>query len=343
MPKAMFVALGLVLLVEIVLHIMPGDWLLGYGPGLGSYYDVLHTLQTRGPAQVSVLGTSRGRESIVQPLLREMVRERLGKEITVANYSLAGAHADEMHRVARLMFAGAEKPEIVLYFVSPKMIKADPPDHQRLGILGVFPDVLGGRIGQILAAQSEEPLWRLRQWLDGHYYTFRYRHRIRWTLTAWARGRRPESAVQGDFTTWQRYGGDRSLATHPVSAERIDTYASQLMNGSGVYCVGEDQLAAVAATAELCRTHGVPFVLLEAAISEDLQEHFPTGVTETFTNALQSTARTVGVEVQTMSMVGADLDHTDFREQSHLNRQGGEKVTRALADRFILPAIRLGE
>lgn len=338
-PKALVAAMVIIVVLEIILHLLPKDMLLGYGQGLSSYYEVKHTIQTRGPAEVAVLGTSRGRESIVVPELVALVRDRIGRDITAANYSLAGSHADEQLQVARLLMASESKPAIILYFLSPLILQGDEANLQRLGILGRFPDMFAGRTGQVIASSTEKPFWNLRNWIDRNYYTFRYRHRFRYLMTSAIRRRQPISPIQGDYTMWQLYAAERSLETHPVSVERIQGYVARLLDENGQYVIGERHLTALAETIALCQTHDVPIVIMAAAISPDLDTQLPDQVKNTFHDSIAAVTGAAGLEFYTMAEIGADLDRGNFREQSHLNRSGGEIVTRAVVDRFVVPAL----
>jgi len=51
-PWAVLMAFLIGLGVEFILHLMPAKMLLGYGEGLGTYYEVLHTIEEYGPAEI---------------------------------------------------------------------------------------------------------------------------------------------------------------------------------------------------------------------------------------------------------------------------------------------------
>ncbi len=338
-PWAVILAALLVVLVEVVLHLLPDQALLGYGRGLSAYYDVRHTVEQLGAADVVVLGTSRGRESVAQPLLREIVGEELGQPITTASFASPGSQADEMRQILHLTLESPRKPGLVLYFLSPSMFQAESPDRSRLEVLGQGTDRFAGRPGQVLTRELDQATRAWRRWLDRHYLTFRHRHRFRYLLVSAFRGRRPTSAVHGEMTMWQLYDARRSLETHPVPRPRVRRYVGRMLDADGVYRPVPRQVAALEETVRLCREHGVPIVVLHAPLSPDLLAETPAQLERTYQEIARGAAAIAGQQPRTVADLGVRLTRADFREQSHVNRAGAEKITRALARAVVTPVL----
>jgi len=338
-PWAVIGAVALVVLVEVVLRLVPDAHLLGYGRGVATYHDIRHTIEQLGPADVSILGTSRGREAVDLPYLRARVADTTGQEITVASYTSPGSHADEMLQVARLLTGDPAPPRLVVYVVSPTMIQDPGVNWPQLDALGAYPARFAGRTGQFFTGIFDRWSFQWRQWLDHHYLTFRHRDRLTFLITSLVRRQAPTSAVQGDLTVWQRYEPELSLASRPVPAFRIQGMADRMLDADGRYHTDPREVQDLATTLALLRDHGVPVVLLDAPLSQPLREAMHPALIADYLDVVRGVARKWGLEVHDVADLGVALTDADFREQSHLNQQGARKVTAALVERFVVPAL----
>ncbi len=338
-PWAVVIAGLLVVGVEVALHVAPAQSLLGYGEGLGTYYEVRHTIEDSGPAEVAILGSSRGRESIAMPNLREALATGTGRPVTAANYSCPDAKTNEMLLVARALTAGDMRPRVIVYIVSPRALLGEDRSASREEIFGVFPNEYGQRQATVLASVSEYPLWEVRNGLQEHWLTFRHRYRARAFMSSLPRGQVPTSPVQGEWSRRQRYGWSRSLVTHPVSEERIRAYVGRLLDEDGAYPIGDTRIAALADLMQACRDAGTELVLVAAPMSDDLVRNLPDGTMARFDAVVSSLAADHGVAYVPAQALGLHLGREDFREQSHLNRRGAEKLTERLAEDIILPRL----
>jgi hypothetical protein len=336
---AVALAALIVLTVEIVLHCLPTGALLGYGDGLGSYYEVRHSIELQGAAEVAILGESRAREAVLMPMLDGLCETLLGRDVRTANYACPDARTTEMLLVTKEMLGSARKPALVMYLISPRGLLRNDRNLQREEVFGVFPDVCAGNSALALASLAERPMWDLRNGLQKVSYTFRYRYRFRNFLASAPRQREMLSPIQGDYTTWQRYVSNRSLVSHPVSDAHIRDYVARLLDENGEYVLGDSRVAALRDIAKLCAEAGVELVLVSAPISDDLARLKPAGLMERFDGTVRTVAEEMGVRYLTAADLGVSLDRGDFREQSHLNRNGAEKMTRALVEQIIVPEL----
>lgn len=341
-PRALAAAVAVVLAVEIALRLLPAPTFTGYGQGLGSYYEIRHAIETDGPAGVAVVGSSRGRESLVMPDLAERLASAGSGALRVGNYSCPDAKADEILLITRMLTAGDARPRAIVYFVSPRILHGETLSEQRREIFGVFPDQYGAEPEHWLASLSEKPLWDLRNVLHRHYFTFRYRHWIRNNLVAAIRGRTPTSPVRGGFTNWQLNAPGRSLVNRPVGRAQIDAYVNRLLDAEGRYAMGGIRVDALRETIRLCREQEVPLLLVAAPIAPDLMEAYPDGLYGGFLGILAQLQEEEGVSFHTLEELGVELGREHFREQSHLNRAGAEILTRAVTDRLLAPTIGAG-
>jgi len=335
-------AVVLVLLAEAGIRALPLDTVLRYGEGLGTYYEVRHTIEQRGAAEIALLGSSRGRETVVVPDLQARVAAALGRTPSVANYSCPDAKTSDMLHVVDLLGSSAQPSRLVLYFVSPRTLHGEGENIQRQDVFGIFPDQYGRSTAHWLASLSERPFWDLRNALIRDYATFRHRYFIRNLLANTPRGRRPVSPVQGEETTWQRYNATRSLVSHPVSEAQIRSYVARLLDDDGRYVMGDERIRDLEAVVASCRRAGMELILVGTPLSAELALHYPRGVIEDYYRAVDDLSRRLDVEFLTTDLLGLRFGRDDFREQSHLNRQGAERMTAALVDQVILPRLQDG-
>jgi hypothetical protein len=90
----------------------------------------------------------------------------------------------------------------------------------------------------------------------------------------------------------------------------------------------------------LPRSAGVPIVLFEVPTAPILREHLPLGAFDRFRRSVAAIADAHGLTFLTIDELGLALTRLDFREPSHLNPSGGETLTRAVAQRLVIPVLR---
>ena len=139
-----------------------------------------------------------------------------------------------------------------------------------------------------------------------------------------------------------RYGsalGLRSRGTCPrrTCGDYVDSCCGLL--GSGRWSARSAQLGAILTR---CREAGVPLALFEVPTAPILREHLPKGAYRRYRVAVARAAQAHGVPFLSVEDLGLELTRRDFREQSHLNQRGATKLTRAVAERVVLPALNLG-
>jgi len=328
--------------VEVVLHLTPSEKLLNYGRGLGTYYEVKHTVDAFGAADISFVGSSRGRESVVMPLLSELLNPEGTPNHSVANYSCPGSSAADIHRTVKHLLDSDDPPELLIYFLTPRVLRGNSHSVQRAEVFGIFPDKFGDRPGGWLMTLTEEPVWRFRNRLGELFRLFRHRYFFRNTFTSAVRRRGATQPMQGGYTIWQRYVPNRSLVNTPISDRQIRNYVNAALDENGNYVLSDARIESLRKTLELTRERGVRTILVETPISPDLQRHLPDGVTDGFMEIIDSVRTELGVEFVSVEQLGVEIGRENFREQSHLNRSGGDIMTRAIAERIVLPHLASG-
>jgi len=329
-PAALLIALVIVLLVEVGLHAIPRIRLFGYDPGLPFYYEVRHHLDAFGAADISILGSSRGREAIVAPELKALCEKQLKRPVTISNYSCADADANVVELILQLVLESKRKPELILYLVSPRCLLGDIQKEGTLRILK--------------AGRSE---FSLSSWMDyfleSHYLTYRHRFRPRHVLAGLLQGKTYPDPLKGELTEWEAFTPHKHLIGTRVTDQSVKQYIQQLLDDRGRYVLGDVRIAAMKSILQSCKAANVPIILVEVPTSAIFQKHLPSEVYPKFYQILDRISAVEGVPFFKIQDLGLRLAESDFREQSHLNYDGGLKLTEAIGSRVILPAFRVEE
>ena len=349
LPYATGVALALLLALELAVRWVHPSGTVPYTvDGLGEYRALAPELEAFGPARVSVVGSSRVREGLLLPLLHRHLERKLGAAPSVASYAMGGARTAEVELVVRKLLAADAPPDLIVYGLTPRQLldKSRPRNSAYLWDLAGWWEerrVRGGMIDQFLPQV-------LRNELVRYVYAYRYREEIAaafatpasedfWERLGSGLTRRdtPLSPMRGELTVWQRTM--RSISWN-VRAAHVRRYVDRVWT-PGEWSM-ERQERKLGAILTRCREAGVPLALFEVPSAPILWEHLPKGAYRRYRVAVGRAAEAHGVPFLTVEDLGLELTGRDFREQSHLNQHGATKLTRAVAERVVLPALHLG-
>ena len=352
LPWALLLALVLVGGVELVFRSVEHRTMISNMYGVAEYHAVRNYAEFEGPADVAFVGSSRTKEGIVVPAVREALAEAGLPGMRVSNYSCAGARADEVRAaVDHLLDRG--RPQLLLLGVTTRMLLGEEPRLERSAIYWTrsqWQSRLAGdgdvwRVAPIVARNelgNASALVRFRNrptgFFDDAWIAARQRQRGQsaFTLAEVLRGDVTPSSIAGAITRRQRDEGDVSLVNRPISDERVRGYVDRLLI-DGEYVLGEHREAELRAVFERCRAEGVPVVAFEVPISHLLEAHLPPGTQAEFLRRMASLCDSQGVPfVRYEGPRGDEL----FAEQSHLNRGGAEILSRSLVENVILPHLQ---
>ena len=118
--------------------------------------------------------------------------------------------------------------------------------------------------------------------------------------------------------------------------------AEDLTNENGEYGFGETRLSALEAIMKTFRDAGSELVLVAAPISNELARNLPEGTLTRFDDLVGEMAERHGVQYLTVDRLALQFGPEDFREQSHLNRSGAEKLTDSVVADILLPRMTIG-
>jgi hypothetical protein len=349
LPWATGVALALLLALELAVRWVHPSGTVPYTvEGLGEYRALGPELEAFGPARVSIVGSSRVREGLLLPLLRRELERELGAALSVASYAMGGARTAEVELVVRKLLAADTPPDLIVYGLTPRQLldKNRPRNSAYLWDLSGWWEerrVRGGLIDQFLPQV-------LRNQLVRYVHVYRYREEIGaafatpasedfWERLGTGLTRRdtPLSPMRGELTVWQR---TEPAISWNVSAAHVRRYVERVWK-PGEWSMERQQRKLDAILAR-CREVGAPLALFEVPTAPILRAQLPKDAYRRYRVAVERAAEAHGVPFLTVEDLRLGLTGRDFREQSHLNQRGSTKLTRAVAERVVLPALHLG-
>jgi hypothetical protein len=128
-PWAFLMAIGIVLAIEIVLHVRDERKIIAYASDTSQYQAVRDYMRHDGPAEVSLIGSSQMREGVTMPRLLEATRNAAGREVKIANYAARGAQVDADDAIIREMLRQPTQPRVIVIGLSVRDLRlaGQPP------------------------------------------------------------------------------------------------------------------------------------------------------------------------------------------------------------------------
>lgn len=356
-PWAFVCALVVVACVELGFRWMEPALVIPYRLGALEYSAVAGFLESYGPAEVSVIGSSRARQGILVPELSGLLEGELGRRVEVSNYGCAGARAGENHAIVDYMLK-RERPGVLLYGMTCRQLLSRRGYHRGVAEFWGLPDWLEFYRDDPVAASSLLPMV-VRAEIAGHWRTLRYRHRLgtlfhdaarawelrevsEYSLGDILRGLPTPSPLRGELLLMYPLQPGRTLSNTPVSDKRLASYVDRLLE-DGRYRLCDRQLDHVRGIIKSCRQRAtgdaLEVVLFEVPLPNILVEHLPEGTVERFRAMVREVASDFGVDFLTVDDYGLEFSGSDFSEQSHLSPEGARRLTKAVAELAVIPRL----
>ena len=336
-PWALLLALAMLGLVELGMRLADPAAMIPYRIGKQEYQALHDHLHAFGAAEVCFVGSSRAREAIVVPLVRQRCGEHVGESLTAANYSLGGARVEEIEEVVARLLVGPRPPRVIFWGLEPRQVLASRSRISEAARTWALDDWRRGYQEHGGAALRHLP-GAVRNQIGRHYRTFQYRQRLAILVDNWAAGESMTCPMRGELTPYQRHTPEQSLVSRPISDEHVADYVASIQSIGELDLAG-DRTAELAAIIDRCHAAGVRVVLFETPVSNLLARHRPVGVRETFRRRVGAVAASRGVRFVTVDELAVAIDGHGWLEQSHLNYQGAKRFTEALLDRVVQPTV----
>ncbi len=339
-PTAFLLALVMLLGLEVVVRRINPPTLIAYDTvDTLAYEAVRHYLQFVGPADVGLIGSSRMLNAVVVPDLRRELSMVLDRPVSVANYALPGANADEVAALVRLILRQEKRPKILVYGVTPKQMAAAKYDLDKRATLWSLSDWRRER------GKTDEALFRvlpdvIRGEIETVYRTFAYRKivSIRFRERFLNRARIP-CPINGEFSKYFDRQPNRSMITHPALPRMVEKYFKSRMTGDE-YLMGGVQTDCMEEVIRLTREAGVELVLVELPLSRILLNHYPGDSYAKFGAEVSRIADAHDVRFVRARDLSISFRGADFADFGHMNLPGAKRFGSVLAGRVLIPALR---
>ncbi|MEM6331846.1 MAG: hypothetical protein AAF823_00715 [Planctomycetota bacterium] len=357
---SILVLVAVLLGVEGVTRTTPLERLLFRGGEHGAMVrpTVKAFLRARPPsADVMFLGSSRVHRGVDLRLIETELADRGFDDVSARNYAIGGSHIQELAYYVDAIGRVAP-PRLLLIGVAPRALQGDAPtnwdDMRSLtewGRVHTTEDsreprddvTLGGALHHELASRSMAVSFRERfreaaidslidAW-DGHWG----RAAAAWMLPS------KESPITGGLA-WRHRDGEETLNLFDLRVQdrRVER-AMQRDFPQGKFVYTPQSHEAFLSIGRSSRAHEVRVVVFELPWPELLRRHWPPGVQADFREAAAASCHAAGIEYVPFASLNVTIDDYFFREQSHLNLPGAQRLSMALIDNVIAPALRTEE
>tara|TARA_Y100001954_G_scaffold130424_1_gene139430 strand:- start:390 stop:1517 length:1128 start_codon:yes stop_codon:yes gene_type:complete len=308
-------------------------------------YEALRAVLTYGPqmpVDVAILGSSRAREGVLAPHLKEQLNPHFKHDVKVAHYTIAASRVFEFELLAqRLTDNQILTPRVVVLPINPRFLQSNAHrNHRRFYLMTpkhIMKDV--GRFG------LDSPLHLVEVLLSN---TVNHTFALRYAAREWREGKATHTfapfesnPIFGGLGKYQaeeavaKEAGTRikSLDGFQLGKNGLDKYLHQEWP-PGVTHLGELEKEAFVTGLKTLRDHDVTVLILDLPMSHILEPAIPQEGLQNYRNYLVTTAQELDVD-----LMGQDdwppFYPAEFREQSHLNLYGARKLTQFIAERLL--------
>lgn len=352
-PWAFLLAIGIVIAFEAFLHTRNPRALIAY-PQLGAAMDQTITytaarqFMEQEPVEVALIGSSQMREGVAMPRLIEAVKERAGRDVSIANYAMRGSRVDAMQAAVQHLLDQKHKPKLIVIGIAVRDLRTQEIDYPRLSLFWDLHEWLTYEQPQLGWESTRYLPTVIRNEASKVSYTLRYREQLAIEAT------RPFASVFGiklvresnpivGELSWQlSYGkGERSLADPKVNPKRLFDGAWKNHAYEEGPRPSEPMTQRLQMMIRQIQASGVSAILVEMPVSSYLESELTKHrmaqeFDKTVTNAIQGTSiRYIPCADQGFH---PGLEH--FTDIQHLNRAGAERYGDWLAGEI---AAELGE
>jgi hypothetical protein len=344
-PWAFVLAIAIVIAFELFLRTRPAESMIAY-PQVAAYEDqtvhyraVRQSIDAFGTADVALVGSSQMREGVAMPRLIDNLHERLGLNITVANYATRGARADVMQAAVQYLLNQPKKPRLIIIGISVRDLRTQSIDWPRLAVfwdtnqwLAEFRTV-GWRTTDVLPVVIRNETGKLS-------HSLRYRDQLAIDIAApfgklFGYAPANEGNPIAGESTWQHQGsrGLRDLVDPRISPKRM------MINARASYAYEDGAKPSEPLTRRLqtlinqLDRAGVGAILVEMPVADYMENDLAARkLTAAFDRSVNSLVAGTSVRYLPTSAQPFKPTRAHFTDMQHFNRPGAELFSDWLAD-----------
>lgn len=323
----------ILLACEITLRVSKWPRQIPYELG-GEEYNAVAAAIARGDVpEVLVVGSSRAREAVNLPLLKQLLSERFGRDVSVGSFATSGAHTSDVEAIVSAALRAPHPPRTILYGIAERDLNRTGGAFDQATRFwnvddwrGVMRDVGTGKILPELATV-------VRNEVGKHVRLLGRREQIRLLarqkLTKTFRDAR-DTLIYGNLSDWQRSASRRSLQNRPAPADRVRQNIRDFQRRE---YPDDNLIACLHRTLNHFSTGQSEFVLFEVPPSRAVRRALPPEIYASFLQTMNDQLQGAKhARFLTINRLGVGLSDRDYREMAHLNLSGATKMTQALVD-----------
>jgi hypothetical protein len=338
MPWALIGAILIVLLAEGVLRYSHWPKILPYEMGRMEYFVASEQIDRAGAAEVSIVGSSRTRESLVVPELAKRLSDAAGRKVTVASYACSGAYTSDFEAVTKRLLRAKQRPKVILIGVGERDLSAGGGLWDQVALFQNLHDLHEDYGERGIEVLNDLPVV-IRHNVGTYWRTLGLREFLHYQIVARVLGNnepRVKSPAEGGLSIWQQSSPSRNLVKKAVKKSRVLERAEATREDE----MPAPQLAnALNDLAYECHRRGVQLIFYEVHRSNALRKAFPRAIYAHFLRIVDDVAERNCARFVKLGDLGLKLTDSDMREPSHMSFRGAHKLTQALADRIVKPIL----
>ena len=336
MPWALLGAIFIVLLAEGVLRYSRWPKILPYEMGRMEYVVAAEQIARAGAAEVSIVGSSRTRESLIVPLMASRLSDAAGRKVTVASYACSGAYTSDFEAVIKRLLRDGNPPKVILVGLGERDLIDGGRLWDQVALFQNLREVREDFDERGVDALNDLPVVARQH--AGHYWrTLGLREFLRFRIVERVLGNnrpRVKSPAEGGLTIWQTSSPSRNLVKKPVKKSRVLERAESTR---------DDEMPSPALANSLndlayeCQRRGVQLIFYEVHRSNALRKAFPRPLYARFLRIIDDVADRNGARFVKLGDLGLKLTDSDMREPSHMSYRGAQRLTETLSLRVLKP------
>lgn len=338
MPWALIGAIVIVLLAELALRQSHWPKILPYDKERMEYYVAAEQIDRAGPAEVSIVGSSRTRESLVVPEMAKRLSVAAGRRVSVASYACSGAYPSDFEAVVRKLLRAKVKPKVILIGTGERDLINGGRLFDEVATFQSYHDLRQDYDERGFEVTNDLPVV-IRHSIGRYWRTLGLREFLRYQIVQRVLGHnepRVKSPAEGGLTLWQQSSPSSNLTKRTITNSRVLAKAAATQEDE----MPDPQLLnALNDLAYACKESHVPLVFYEVHRSNALRKAFPEAIYAHFLQIIDDVAERNGARFVKLSDLGLKLTDADMREPSHMSYRGAMKLTGAVTDRVVKPLI----
>jgi hypothetical protein len=351
-----FIITCVFLLIEFAIRIVGPNNFIVYEFGEQEFVAARQYMDFYPIGDISFLGSSKDREAINVPQLKQLCMAKLNKSYDIRNYAVSAAKASDIKHIASYMFSKEKAPIFVFYGITPRsLIHRDGRyDYIRTqyfwSISDVWREFTSGENWRKTAAKKALPQV-IRNHLGKYILSLEFNRYpsvfFNDLLTKYIKGKNVlyrSCPMKGELTYWHKYSSRRrNLVSKPYNKrrlERLRTKTKKRFVTNGKLIIPDNSLIAIAEMAAMARERHSRLILYESPVSPLLKQYLPSGSYDAFIHKIKRFSKKNNIDFFTLDEINFQSRNQDFQNHSHLGWEGHLRFTKRFFQNILFGVLK---